>query len=74
MLPIQGLVRAPIQAKPAPFMVGILEPGERVAKNIVVRSDVPFRVENVATDDKRFRFTYSSEESAIQLISVSFTA
>ncbi len=74
IIPIQGMVRAPVQARPAPLMVGILEPGESVAKNIVVRSDVPFRIENVSARDKRFRFSYSQEESAIQLVSVTFSA
>ncbi len=72
VLPLQGMVMAPIHAKPSPFMAGILEPGESVAKNIVVRSETPFRIENVTTADKRFRFSYSDTESAIQLISVFF--
>ena len=74
VLPIQGMVMAPIHAKPSPFMVGILSPGESVSKNIVVRSDTPFRIMDVTTTDKRFRFTFSEEESSIQLVSVLFSA
>ncbi len=74
VLPVQAMVTAPIHAKPSPFMVGVLSPGKSVSKNIVVRSEIPFRIENVTTGDKRFRFTYSDEESAIQLISVRFSA
>ncbi|MDR1962557.1 MAG: DUF1573 domain-containing protein [Planctomycetaceae bacterium] len=74
MLPIQGVVMAPIQAKPAPFLVGVLSPGETVSKNIVVRSELPFRIIEVTSQDKRFRFTFSEQESAIQLVSVLFSA
>lgn len=74
VLPVQGAVTAPVQAKPAPFMVGVLFPGETVSKNIVVRSKLPFRIMEVTSQDKRFRFTFSEQESAIQLVSVLFSA
>lgn len=74
VLPVQGAVTAPVQAKPAPFMVGVLSPGETVSKNIVVRSKLPFRIIEVTSQDKRFRFTFSEQESAIQLVSVLFSA
>ncbi|MDR0335983.1 MAG: DUF1573 domain-containing protein [Planctomycetaceae bacterium] len=74
VLPVQGVVTAPVQAKPAPFMVGVLSSGETVSKNIVVRSKLPFRIMEVTSQDKRFRFTFSEQESAIQLVSVLFSA
>lgn len=74
VLPIQGVVMAPIHAKPSPFMLGILTPGESVSKNIVVRSDTPFRILEVSSSDTRFRFTFSEEESTIQLVSALFSA
>ncbi|MDR1485526.1 MAG: DUF1573 domain-containing protein [Planctomycetaceae bacterium] len=74
VLPVQGVVTAPVQAKPAPLMIGLLTPGETVSKNIVVRSKLPFRIMEVTSQDKRFRFTFSEQESAIQLVSVLFSA
>jgi hypothetical protein len=74
VLPVQGVVTASVQAKPAPLMVGLLTPGETVSKNIVVRSKLPFRIMEVTSQDKRFRFTFSEQESAIQLVSVLFSA
>jgi hypothetical protein len=74
VLPVQGVVTAPVQAKPTPLMVGLLAPGETVSKNIIVRSKLPFRIMEVTSQDKRFRFTFSEQESAIQLISVLFSA
>jgi hypothetical protein len=74
LLPIQGVVTTPVQAKPSPFMVGVVSPGDIVSKNIVVRSEKPFRIQEVTSQDNRFRFTFSEQESAIQLISVLFSA
>jgi len=74
VLPIQGVVTTSIHAKPSPMLIGILAPGETVAKSIVVRGDTPFRITNVTTGDKRFRFTFSDQESTVQLVSVSFSA
>ncbi|MDR2705290.1 MAG: DUF1573 domain-containing protein [Planctomycetaceae bacterium] len=74
VLPVQGVVTAPVQAKPTPLMIGLLTPGETVSKNIVVRSKLPFRIMEVTSQDKRFRFTFSEQESAIQLVSVLFSA
>jgi hypothetical protein len=74
VLPIHGVVTAPVQVEPAPLMVGLLTPGETVSKNIVVRSKLPFRIMEVTSQDKRFRFTFSEQESAIQLVSVLFSA
>jgi len=74
VLPIQGVVMSPIHAKPSPFMVGILPVGQSVSKSIVVRSDSPFRILSVTSEDKRFRFTFADQESQIQIVSVLFSA
>jgi len=73
-LPVHGLVTSTIQAKPSPMQIGILAPGETVVKNIIVRSETPFRITNVTAPDNRFRFAFSDRESTVQLISVSFSA
>ena len=74
VLPIQGVITSPIHAKPSPFMVGIVEVGQNVSKTIVVRSDEPFRILGVSSEDKRFRFTFAEQESPIQIVSVLFSA
>ena len=74
ILPVHGLVTATIQAKPSPMQIGILVPGETTVKNIVVRSETPFRITNVSASDNRFRFSFSDQSSTVQLISVSFSA
>ena len=73
LLPVRGVVTAVIQAKPSPMQMGIITPGETAVKNIVVRSETPFRITNVAASDNRFRFAFADQESAVQLITVSFS-
>lgn len=74
VLPIQGVVMAPIHAKPAPFLVGLITPGESVVKSLVVRSETPFRILGVDAADKHFRFSFAKQESNIQIVSVLFSA
>lgn len=73
-LPVHGVVTATLQAKPSPIQIGILSPGETAVKNIIIRSETPFRITNVSAADNRFRFAFSGRESTVQLISVSFSA
>jgi|GEM_PF-245982 len=74
MLPVHGYVTAPLVARPSSVMIGNLEPGKSVTKNIVIRGDSPFRVTKVSSSDTRFRFSTSSQENRIQVIPVTFTA
>ncbi|GHT37528.1 hypothetical protein FACS189427_10590 [Planctomycetales bacterium] len=73
ILLVQGAVIAPLRANPSPFMAGILTEGENVTKSLVVRSEKPFRIVSIETNDKRFRFSFAKQESNIQIISVNFS-
>ena len=73
LVPIQGVVTAPIRVSPSPMLIGVLTPGETAAKSIVIRNETPFRITGVSASDDRFRFAFSNQESAVQLVSVSFS-
>lgn len=73
VLPVQGVVTAPIQVKPSPFMAGLVPVGKSVAKSIVVRGEMPFRILEVRSTDSRFQFTHAEQKSNIQIVSVLFT-
>ena len=49
VLPVHGFVAAPLVAKPSPFVVGFVKPGETLKKNLVLRSDTPFRILKTAS-------------------------
>ncbi|MDR0328915.1 MAG: DUF1573 domain-containing protein [Planctomycetaceae bacterium] len=74
ILPVQGVVAAPIRAKPSPMLVGILSPQETATKSIVIRNEIPFRITDVSASDNQFRFAFSDKEGLVQLLSISYTA
>ena len=74
LVPVQGVVATSIRAKPSPMLIGALAPGDSAAKNMIIRSETPFRITNVSAADARFRFAFSDQESAVQIVSVSFSA
>jgi len=74
VLPVQGVVLAPMRVTPSPMLIGILTPGDTVSKNIVLRNVTPFRITGIMASDNRFRFAFSNQESTLQLVSLSFSA
>jgi len=54
----------------------VVQPGQKVTKQLVVKGKKPFRVLGIECDDKSFQFDTSKEESAkeLHLIPVTFTA
>ena len=61
--------------KPALFM-GVVQPGQKVTKQLVVKGKKPFRILSVSCDDKSFRFDTSKQNTAkeLHLIPVTFEA
>lgn len=74
MLPVHGFVAAPLVAKPSPFVVGFVQPGETVKKNLVLRSDSPFRITKITSRDQRFQFAVSDLEHSVHVLPIVFTA
>ncbi len=76
-LPIQveGTVLSPIQVSPAALTLGVVNPGETVTRNIVVKSKKPFRITSIKCDDDCFEtISVSDEEKLLHLVPVRFTA
>ena len=75
MFPVHGFVTAPLVAKPSPLVVGFIQPGETIKKNIVLHSDVPFRITKVTSKDRRFQFAISDDKNnSIHVLPIAFTA
>jgi hypothetical protein len=73
---IEGRVVAGITVSPTALFMGVVQPGQTVTRQLVVKSKKPFRVLGIECDDKSFQFDTSKEESAkeLHLIPVTFTA
>lgn len=75
-LAVEGVVQPGIAVTPTALFMGVLQPGQKVTKQLVVRAKKPFRILSITCDDPSFTFDTSSEQTAkpVHLIPVSFVA
>lgn len=74
-LMVQGNVVAPVSVSPASLFLGVLEPGEKVTKNLIVKGKKPFKVECIDCGDKKnIEFRLPEESKNVFVIPVTFTA
>jgi hypothetical protein len=73
---VEGRVTPSITVSPAELFMGVVQPGQKVTKQLVVKGKKPFRILSVSCADKSFQFDTSKEESAkeLHMIPVTFTA
>lgn len=73
---VQGTVVAPVTVSPPTLFLGVLNPGQKVTKNLVVKGKQPFKVECIdcGEDDKlQFKMPPDSAKNVF-VIPVTFTA
>lgn len=73
---VEGRVMPSITVSPTALFMGVVQPGQKVTKQLVVKGKKPFRILGVACEDKSFQFDTSKEDTAkeLHLIPVTFTA
>lgn len=72
---VQGSVLSPLTVSPASLFLGVLEPGQSVTKQLIVRGKRPFKVLKVSCGDGCFTFKEPNEQpNQIHFIPVTFTA
>ena len=71
---VEGRVVSGITVSPAPLFLGVVEPGEKVRKQVVVRAKKPFKILSVECKDDSVEFdpTHNSEAKSLHLIPVTF--
>jgi hypothetical protein len=77
-LAIEGLVESPVTISPESLFMGVLQPGEKVTKQLIVRSKRPFKVEAVTCPDPAFHVQVPAESETtaktLHIIPVTFEA
>jgi hypothetical protein len=75
-VPVVGTVRARISASPASLFLGVVEPGQKTTRQIVVRGKEPFRVTEVTCEGRGLKLTApnTTTEKSLYLIPVTFVA
>jgi hypothetical protein len=71
---IEGRVLAELTVSPASLLLGVVQPGQTVTKQIVVKGKKPFKITSVTCDAKCFEFTTSDDAKPMHLIPVKFKA
>jgi hypothetical protein len=73
---VEGRVTAGITVSPTALFMGVVQPGHKVTKQLVVKGKKPFRILGIACDDPSFQFDTSKEDDAkeLHLIPVTFSA
>jgi hypothetical protein len=73
---VEGVVQSGIVVSPSSLFLGVLQPGQKVTKQLVIKSKKPFRILSVTTDGQGFKFDTSAENTPKQLhlIPVTFIA
>lgn len=73
---VEGRIVPSISVSPASLFMGVVQPGQKVTKQLVVRGKTPFRILSVTCEDDSFRFNNTADQQAKQLhlIPVTFHA
>jgi len=73
---VEGRIVSGVSVSPASLLMGVVQPGQQVTKQLVVKGKSPFRVLEISCADKSFRFDVSKcdEAKPLHIIPVTFTA
>lgn len=71
---IEGRVVSEITVSPASLFLGIVQPGQKVTKQLVVRGRKPFKIVEVDCEDDAFEVKPSGVAKVVHLVPVVFTA
>jgi hypothetical protein len=63
-----------ITISPTKLFIGVVRPGQKVTKNLVVRGKTPFKILDVNCGDDCFQIEPSKDSKRVHLIPVVFTA
>lgn len=71
---VEGRIIPPLTVSPSSLFVGVLEPGAKVTKQLVIRSKKPFKILSVKCSDESFQFKTGPDSKTVHLVPVTFTA
>ena len=71
---VEGYVLADLTVSPSSLMLGILQPGQKITKQIVIKAREPFHVLAIDCPDKSFSFRLPTEAKTLHLVPLTFEA
>jgi len=76
-VPVEGRVLPALTVSPASLFMGVVEPGQKVTKQLIVRGTKPFRILSIRCDDDSFEFETADsldDPKRLHVIPVTFFA
>lgn len=71
---VQGSVVSPLTVSPASLLLGTLQPGQVVKKQLIVRGNRPFRILGIECKDGSFTFEPGNDSKQLHFVPITFTA
>lgn len=71
---VDGFVVAELTVSPSSLLLGILQPGQKITKQIVLKGKQPFHVVGIDCDGPGFSFPSPAEAKAVHVIPITFEA
>lgn len=75
-VPVEVQVIGAVSVSPSPLFLGVVQPGQSVTKQLVVRGQKPFRITSIRGDCKCLQVTVPAdkEPKSLYLVPITFTA
>ena len=71
---IEGLVAAALMVRPSPLLMGVVEAGRPVTRNLVVQGRAPFHILAARSSDDRFQCRVPMDAKMAHILPVTFLA
>lgn len=71
---VEGRVLPEITVSPAALFLGVLEPGQKVTKQVVLKGKRPFKIVDVKCNSTAFEIQPNEDPKAVHLVPVTFVA
>ena len=71
---VEGRVLSEITISPVSLFMGVVQPGQKVSKQLVVRGKRPFKIMGVKCDDASFDISPDDDSKVLHVVPVIFTA
>ncbi|MCE9608084.1 MAG: DUF1573 domain-containing protein [Planctomycetia bacterium] len=71
---VEGRLETSLTVSPSSLFLGVLQPGQKVTKQIVVQGKQPFKITEVVASDKNFEFKTGDVAKKVHLVPIVFTA
>ncbi|MCS7239113.1 MAG: DUF1573 domain-containing protein [Thermoguttaceae bacterium] len=71
---VEGIVSPPLSVRPSPLLLGVLTPGQKVLRKLVIQAQESFRLTGVELPSEAFIAALPEEANRLQVVVIEFTA